>query len=143
MIGDKKVLYSAVQATGNLTIGNYFGALRNWVSLCDEYECFFAVANEHSITVRQEPAQLRKFAREVLMLFIASGLDPEKNCDETDLSGVMEGLYIKVEENGQVADRMKYVRAAFLQRVDFSEQHWIDKPIIPNRLAVPMESLFR
>ena len=71
------------------------------------------------------------------------GLDPEKNCDETDLSGMMEGLYIKVEENGQVADRMKYVRAAFLQRVDFSEQHWIDKPIIPNRLAVPTESLFR
>ena len=80
MIGDKKVLYSAVQATGNLTIGNYLGALRNWVDLNDEYECFFAVANEHSITVRQEPAQLRKFAREVLMLFIAAGLDPEKNC---------------------------------------------------------------
>ena len=71
------------------------------------------------------------------------GLDPEKNCDETDLSGMMEGLYIKVEENGQVTDRMKYVRAAFLQRVDFSEQHWIDKPIIPNRLAVPTESLLR
>ena len=70
------------------------------------------------------------------------GLDPEKNCDETDLSGMMEGLYIKVEENGQVAARMKYVRAAFLQCVDFSEQHWIDKPIIPNQLAVPVESLF-
>ena len=55
---------------------------------------------------------------------------------------MMEGLYIKVEENGQVAARMKYVRAAFLQCVDFSEQHWIDKPIIPNQLAVPVESLF-
>ena len=80
MIGDKKVLYSAVQATGNLTIGNYLGALRNWVNLCDEYECFFAVANEHSITVRQEPAQLRKHGRELLTLYIAAGLDPEKNC---------------------------------------------------------------
>lgn len=70
------------------------------------------------------------------------GLDPEKSCDETELSGIMEGLYIKVEEDGQVVGRMKYVRAAFLQCVDFSETHWIDKPIIPNQLAVPIESLF-
>ncbi len=70
------------------------------------------------------------------------GLDPERACSETELSGTMEGLYIKVEENGQVADRMKFVRAAFLQCVDFSEKHWIDKPIIPNQLAVPVESLF-
>ena len=70
------------------------------------------------------------------------GLDGQRNCDETELSGLMEGLYIKIEENGQVMDRMKYVRAAFLQSVDFSETHWIDKPIIPNQLAVPMESLF-
>ena len=71
------------------------------------------------------------------------GLDPEKACSETDLSGMMEGLYIKVEEDGRVVDRMKFVRAAFLQCVDFSESHWIDKPIIPNQLAVPMESLFQ
>ncbi|MBR6705345.1 MAG: RNA ligase family protein [Clostridia bacterium] len=69
------------------------------------------------------------------------GLDPEKACADTDLSGMMEGLYIKEETDGRVADRMKYVRAAFLQCVDFSETHWIDKPIIPNRLAVPPESL--
>ena len=71
------------------------------------------------------------------------GLDPEKCCRETELSGLMEGLYIKEEENGQVVSRMKYVRAAFLQCVDFSETHWIDKPIIPNRLSIPAESLFR
>ena len=70
------------------------------------------------------------------------GLDPERNCKETDLSGFMEGLYIKVEEEGQAVERMKYVRAAFLQCVDFSESHWIDRPIIPNQLAVPVESLF-
>ena len=70
------------------------------------------------------------------------GLDPEKACAETDLSGMMEGLYIKVEEDGWVADRMKYVRAAFLQCVDFSETHWIDKPIIPNQLSIPTERLF-
>ena len=71
------------------------------------------------------------------------GLDPEKNCGDTDLSGMMEGLYIKVEENGQVVDRMKFVRSAFLQCVDFSDTHWIDRPIIPNRLTVPLESLLR
>ena len=64
------------------------------------------------------------------------GLSPERNLKDTDLSGLMEGLYIKVEENGLVVDRMKYVRAEFLQRVDFSETHWIDRPIIPNQLAI-------
>ena len=70
------------------------------------------------------------------------GLDAEARCAETELSGMMEGLYIKIEENGQVIDRMKYVRAAFLQCVDFDEKNWIDKAILPNRLAVPPESLF-
>ena len=71
------------------------------------------------------------------------GLDPERSCNETELSGYMEGLYIKIEEDGQVVDRMKFVRPQFLQSVDFSETHWIDRPIIPNQLAVPVESLFR
>jgi len=80
MIGDKKVIYSAMQATGALHIGNYYGALKNWVDLNNEYECFFAVADLHALTVRQDPAQLRKSARNVLMMYIAAGLDPEKNC---------------------------------------------------------------
>ena len=70
------------------------------------------------------------------------GLDPERSCSETELSGMMEGLYIKIEENGRVTGRMKFVRASFLQCVDFSETHWIDRPVIPNQLAVPVESLF-
>lgn len=80
MINDKKVLFSAMQATGNLTLGNYLGALKNWVNLSDEYECFFSVVDMHSITVRQNPAELRKKARSLLTLYIAAGLDPEKNC---------------------------------------------------------------
>ena len=80
MIGDKKVLFSGMQATGNLTLGNYLGALKNWVSLSDEYECFYSVVDMHSITVRQDPATLRKRARALLTLYIAAGLDPEKNC---------------------------------------------------------------
>ena len=80
MIGDKKVLFSGMQATGNLTLGNYLGALKNWVTLSDEYECFYSVVDMHSITVRQDPAALRKRARALLTLYIAAGLDPEKNC---------------------------------------------------------------
>ena len=71
MIGDKKVLFSGMQATGNLTLGNYLGALKNWVSLSDEYECFYSVVDMHSITVRQDPATLRKRARALLTLYIA------------------------------------------------------------------------
>ena len=80
MLNDKKVLYSAMQSTGNLTLGNYLGALKNWVALSDEYECFYSVADMHSITVRQEPAELRKRARNLIILFIAAGIDPEKAC---------------------------------------------------------------
>lgn len=80
MINDKRVLFSGMQATGSLTLGNYLGALKNWVTLNDEYECFFSVVDLHSITVRQNPAELRKRARALLTLYIAAGLDPEKNC---------------------------------------------------------------
>lgn len=80
MIDNKKVLFSGMQATGDLTLGNYLGALKNWVTLCDEYECFYSVVDMHSITVRQDPAELRKRARNLLTLYIAAGLDPEKNC---------------------------------------------------------------
>lgn len=80
MIDGKKVLFSGMQATGNLTLGNYLGALKNWLTLSDEYECFYSVVDLHSITVRQEPAELRKRARNLLTLYVAAGLDPKKNC---------------------------------------------------------------
>ena len=80
MIDGKKVLFSGMQATGTLTIGNYLGALKNWVALSEEYECFYSVVDLHSITVRQDPAELRKRARALLTLYIAAGLDPKKNC---------------------------------------------------------------
>ena len=80
MMNDRKVLFSGMQATGSLTLGNYLGALKNWLTLSDEYECFYSVVDLHSITVRQNPAELRKRARALLALYIAAGLDPEKNC---------------------------------------------------------------
>ncbi len=80
MLDGNKVLFSGMQATGNLTLGNYLGALKNWVTLCDEYQCFYSVVDLHSITVRQDPAELRRRARNLLTLYIAAGIDPEKNC---------------------------------------------------------------
>ena len=69
-----------MQATGTLTLGNYLGALKNWLNFSDEYQCFYSVVDMHSITVRQNPAELRKRARNLLTLYIAAGLDPVKNC---------------------------------------------------------------
>lgn len=80
MINDRKVLYSAMQPTGNLTLGNYLGALKNWIALGNEYECFYGIVDLHSLTVRQNPAELRKHTRELYTLYVAAGLDPEKNC---------------------------------------------------------------
>ena len=80
MINDKKVLYSAMQSTGTLTLGNYLGALNNWVKLSDEFETFYAIADLHSLTVRQNPADLSKAAKDLYTLYVAAGLDPEKNC---------------------------------------------------------------
>ena len=79
MLDGKKTLFSGMQATGNLTLGNYLGALKNWVTISDDYQTFFSVVDMHSITVRQDPAELRKRARTLLTLYIAAGLDPEKN----------------------------------------------------------------
>ena len=75
---ENKILYSAIQPSGNLTIGNYAGAIRNWLKLQNEYECFFAMADMHAITVRHEPAQLRKRTLELVSLYLACGVDPEK-----------------------------------------------------------------
>lgn len=80
MLDGKKILFSGMQSTGNLTLGNYLGAMKNWTTLQEDYECFYSVADLHSITVRQDPAELRKRARNLLAIYIAAGLDPEKNC---------------------------------------------------------------
>ncbi|MBO5509689.1 MAG: tryptophan--tRNA ligase [Lachnospiraceae bacterium] len=82
MIDGKKIMLSGMQSTGIITLGNYLGALKNWVDLSedDSIKCFYGIMDLHSITVRQDPAELRKNARTLLMLYIAAGLDPEKNC---------------------------------------------------------------
>ena len=75
----KKVIFSGIQPSGNLTIGNYLGALKNWVKLQDEYDCYYCVVDLHAITVKQEPKDLRRRTLEILAIYIAAGIDPEKN----------------------------------------------------------------
>ncbi|MGN1095912.1 MAG: tryptophan--tRNA ligase [Eubacteriales bacterium] len=76
---DKKTIFSGVQPSGNLTIGNYLGAIKNWDDLQDNYNCLYCVVDMHAITVRQDPAALRRRTLETLAIYIASGLSPEKN----------------------------------------------------------------
>ena len=80
MFQDKKISYSGVQPSGNLTIGNYLGALKNFSEYSEKYKTFYCVVDEHAITVRQVPAELRRRTYETLALYLACGLDPEKNC---------------------------------------------------------------
>ena len=76
---DKKLIFSGIQPTGTFTLGNYIGAVRNWGPLQDEYNCIYCVVDMHAITVRQDPAKLRKNTLEAYALLMACGIDPEKS----------------------------------------------------------------
>ena len=76
---EKKVILSGVQSTGNLHLGNYLGALKNWVKMQDEYDCYYMIADLHALTVRNNPEELRKNALKVIAQYVACGINPEKN----------------------------------------------------------------
>lgn len=76
----KKVILSGIQATGNLTLGNYLGALKNFVKMQDEYNCYYMIANLHALTVRREPKELKENTLKVIATYIAAGIDPDKSC---------------------------------------------------------------
>lgn len=76
----KKVIFSGIKPSGDLTLGNYIGALKNWVKLQDEYDCFYSSVDLHAITVMQNPPDLRKRTLELLAIFMASGIEPSKSC---------------------------------------------------------------
>lgn len=76
---DKKIIFSGMQASGVMTLGNYLGAVRNWSQLQNEYNCFYSVVDLHALTVRQDPKELRRRCKNLLALYLACGLDPEKN----------------------------------------------------------------
>ncbi len=79
MLQDKKIVFSGVQPSGNLTIGNYLGAIKNFSRFSEEYKTFYCVVDLHAITVRQVPAELRRRTYETLALYMACGLDATKN----------------------------------------------------------------
>lgn len=76
---EKKTIFSGVQPSGNITLGNYLGAIKNWVNLQEEYRCIYAMMDLHAITVRQNPQELRKRTLDLLKIYIACGIDPEKS----------------------------------------------------------------
>lgn len=76
----KNIIFSGVQPSGELTIGNYLGAIKNWVELQDDYKCYYCIVDEHAITVPQVSKDLRRMSLEVLAKYIASGIDEEKSC---------------------------------------------------------------
>ena len=79
MENEKKVLLSGIQPSGELHLGNYLGAIKNWEELSDQFDCYWFMADLHTITVRQDPAQLRRRTLTQIATYIACGLDPEKN----------------------------------------------------------------
>lgn len=76
---EKKVILSGIQPSGALTLGSYLGAIKNWVALSGEYDCYFSIVDMHAITVRQEPAALRRTTLEQLAQYVACGIDPERS----------------------------------------------------------------
>lgn len=76
---EKQKILSGVQATGKMTLGNYLGAINNWVDLQEKYDCYYMIADLHTLTVRSDPKKLRENTLNLIALYIAAGLDPEKN----------------------------------------------------------------
>ena len=79
MDAPKKRVFSGIQPTGAFTLGNYIGAVRNWPLLQDEYDCIYCVVDQHALTIRQVPAELRKRSYEAAAMLLASGIDPQKS----------------------------------------------------------------
>ncbi|OCG11487.1 tryptophan--tRNA ligase [Gilliamella sp. wkB292] len=75
----KPIVFSGAQPSGELTLGNYLGALKNWVALQNEYDCIYCIVNQHAITVRQDPQKLRKATLDTMALYLACGIDPQKS----------------------------------------------------------------
>lgn len=106
---NKKRIFSGIQPSGDLTLGSYMGAIKNWVALQDEYDCLYCIVDMHAITVRQVPADLRRRTLEQLAQYIACGLSPEKNImfiqshvpQHAELSWVL-GCYTQFGELGRM-----------------------------------------
>ena len=115
----KKIVFSGVQPSGGLTIGNYIGAIRNWIDLQEEYECYFSVVDLHAITVPQIAKDLRKNTLEVLAIYLAAGIDPEKSTlfiqshvpEHTQLTWVLNSISYMGQLNRMTQFKEKSQRA--------------------------------
>ena len=114
MLNDQKVSYSGVQPSGNLTIGNYLGAIKNFSTYSELYKCFYCVVDSHAITVRQVPAELRRRTYETLAIYLACGIDPEK------YSGIAFGM--GVERIAMLKYGINNIKALYESDTRFAEQ---------------------
>ena len=91
---EKKRMLSGIKPSGDLTLGSYLGAVKNWAERADQYDCFYFMADLHAITVRQNPKELRRRSTEQLAQYIACGLDPDKNTLFLQSYPVLDGAHI-------------------------------------------------
>ena len=112
----KEIVCSGIRPTGNLHLGNYFGALRNFVKMQDEFDCYFFIADYHSLTTHPTPENLYNNARQILIQYLASGLDPEKSTIylQSDLPETIE-LYLFLNMNAYLGELERV--AAFKDKV--------------------------
>jgi len=105
----KKTIFSGVQPSGNLHLGNYLGAIKQWVELQSEYNCIFCVVDYHAITVPQDPDSLRKKIIEIAKLYIASGIDPKKSIifKQSDIKEHTELAWILNSTTARMSDLNK------------------------------------
>ncbi len=132
---DKKIIYSGIQPTGLVTLGNYIGALSNWLKLQnnEEYQCIFSIADLHSLTVRQVPAEFRNRALSFFAQYLACGLDPEKNImyfqshvhEHAELTWILN-CYTYVGE----ASRMTQFKEKSLKHPDNVNMGLMDYPVL-------------
>ena len=104
----KPIVFSGAQPSGELTIGNYMGALRQWVNMQDDYHCIYCIVDQHAITVRQDAQKLRKATLDTLALYLACGIDPEKATIyiQSDVPEVVE-LYLYLNMNAGIGELMR------------------------------------
>ena len=112
-----KKIFSGVQPTGNLHLGNYLGAIKNFVQLQNDKknECIYCVVDLHSITVKQDSKVLKQNTRETTAAFVASGLDPEKSIILADLSLVKTTVKIEIKINGIIYFFSKFLDNKYMQ----------------------------
>ena len=121
-IVQKKRMLSGIKPSGDLTLGSYLGAVKNWAERADQYDCFYFMADLHAITVRQNPADLRRRTLEQLAQYIACGLDPEKKVYDLFATNYIPRNYIIDKEGNIAAIGLGYEPAEFDELVKKVEE---------------------